>query len=296
MYPDEFDLVTAESVGEALDLLADNDPFETELMAGGHSLLPTMKTGLASPETVIDISGIDSMQGIEADGDVVAIGANTTYATITNADVVQAGAPALAAAAGAVGDRQVRNRGTIGGNVAHADPASDLPGAVIATDADVVVEGHDGERAVDAEEFFLGMYETAVGEEELVTRVEVPNRPDAVGAYEKRASESSGYAVVGVAATLALDGGTVADASVAANGVMHTGTRLGPVEDAIEGEPAEADAFAAAAERAADDLDEAVMMNDRQASAAYRTRLLEEYTERALSSAAASARAPAAGD
>jgi carbon-monoxide dehydrogenase medium subunit len=296
MYPDEFDLLEPDSVEEALDLLADHDPFDTELLAGGHSLLPTMKTGLASPDTVVDISGIDALDGIEADGDTVAIGATTTYATVTDDERVRSGAPALAAAAGAVGDRQVRNAGTVGGNLAHADPAADLPGAAIAADATVVVAGQDGERRVDAEEFFLGMYETDVGEAELLTAVEVPRAADAVGAYAKRASDSSGYAVVGVAAQLAVEDGVVADARVAANGVTHHGVRLPGVEDALADERAEEDAFAAAAAEAVGDVDEAMLMTDREASADYREQLLEVYTERALQEAAADARAPAAGD
>jgi carbon-monoxide dehydrogenase medium subunit len=296
MYPDEFDLHEAASVEEALDLLAEHDDAETELLAGGHSLLPTMKSGLASPDVVIDIGQIAGMSGIHDGSDAVTVGANTTYATIADSDVVQEGTPVLAEAAHAVGDRQVRNMGTIGGNIAHADPASDLPGAVIAADATVVVQGREGERTVAADDFFQGMYATDVGDGELVTRVEVPKTGDAVGAYAKRPNPASGYAVVGVAAQLELEGGTVASASVGANGVMDHGVRLDPVEDALEGDSLDDDAIEVAAGSATADLDEMMMMEDNFASAEFRANLLEAYAERALQSAAESARAPSAAD
>lgn len=296
MYPDEFDLYRARSVSEALDLLTEHSEAETELLAGGHSLLPTMKSGLASPEVLVDISEVDAMHGIEADGDAVAIGAMTTYATIGNDDTVAEATPVLAETAMAVGDRQVRNRGTIGGNIAHADPASDLPGAVIAADAEIVVEGPDDERHVPADDFFLGMYATDVADDELVTRVEAPANPGAVGAYAKRPSPSSGYAIVGVAAQLQLDGGTVTAASVGANGVMDHGVRLKSVEDALEGNSLDEETIATAAGTAMTDLDEGTIMEDPQASAAFRTQLLEVYTERALATVADQARAPTATD
>ena len=283
MYPGEFDLHEAGSVEEALSLLAEHDDVETELLAGGHSLLPTMKTGLASPDVVIDIGQVDEMSGVSVDGDTVSIGATTTYAEVASSGAVQDHAPVVAEAAGAIGDTQVRNMGTIGGNVAHADPASDLPGAVIAANADVVVRGPDGERSVPAEEFFMGMYATDVGPGELVTRIDLPAADDAVGVYEKKASPSSGYAIVGLAAQVAVDGGTVSSASVAANGAMDHGVRLPAVEDAIAGESLDDDAIAAAASHATDDLDETMMMADIQASAEFRANLLELYTERALS-------------
>jgi len=296
MYPDDFDLYRPSTVDEALDLLDEHGDAETEILAGGHSLLPTMKTGLASPDVLVDVSDIDAMQGIEETDDGVSIGATTTYATVLNSAPVREAAPVLAEAAGAVGDRQVRNRGTIGGNVAHADPASDLPGAVIAADATLVVQGRDGERTVDADDFFLGMFATDVGPDELLTRVEVPAAGDAVGAYAKRESPSSGYAIVGVAAQLVLEGETVAEAAVAANGVVDHGVRLHSVEDAIEGETLDEATIEAAADGATGDLADATMMADPQASAEFREQLLSVYTERALQGAADEARSPAAAD
>lgn len=285
MYPDEFDYYEAGSVGEALDLLNEHSGAEAELLAGGHSLLPAMKTGLSSPDVLIDISGIDAMQGIEADGDTLSIGAMTKYSDLTESDAVAEHAPALAEAVRQVGDVQVRNRGTIGGNLAHADPAADLPGAALASDAALVVEGPDGERSIPADDFFFGMYTTDIGPNELLTRVEVPSADGGVGAYAKKPSPSSGYAMVGVAALLDTDGGTVTSARVGANGVMDHGVRLGPVEDALAGGSLDDDAIATAASHAGDDLDEDMMMSDLQASNEFRAQLLEVYTERALTAA-----------
>jgi len=293
MYPDEFDYVEAESIDHAIELLEDHAMEEAELLAGGHSLLPTMKTGLASPDILIDIGQIEAMQGIESDGDTISIGANTRYADIADSAAVQEGAPALAEAAAAIGDIQVRNMGTIGGNLAHADPASDLPGTILAENATLVLQDADGEREVPADDFFMGMYMTDVGEAELLTRIEVPADTDA-GAYAKKPSPSSGYAMVGVAAALRMDGDTVQSASVGANGAMDHGVRLEGVEDELVGGKLTSDAIEAAADRATEGLDETMMMDDIQASAEFRAHLLDVYTERALEAAHDQIAAPAA--
>ncbi len=296
MYPDEFEYYRADNVEEALELLREHGGAGTELLSGGHSLLPAMKTGLSSPDVIVDIGHIESMSGVTFDGGTLSIGANTTYADVIDEPLSHEHAPALADAVSQVGDRQVRNRGTIGGNLAHADPASDLPGAALAVDASIVVQGPDGERAIGADDFFWGMYATDVGEDEIVTRVEVPSASDAVGAYAKKPSPSSGYAMIGVAAQLELDGGHVDSASVGANGAMDHGVRLDPVEDALEGEQLTTDTIEDAAEQATDGLDEAMMMEDLQASAEFRAQLLKVYTERALEAVADRAATPAAAD
>ena len=296
MFPDEFHYEKATTTDEAIDLLEEHAGEETELLAGGHSLLPAMKTGLSSPDVLIDISGVDELHGVSVDGDTVTVGAMTRYGDLLASDDAHENAPALTAAVEQVGDRQVRNRGTIGGNLAHADPASDLPAAAMVSDATLVVQGPDGERSVPAEEFYFGMYATDVGPGELVTRVEMPAKPDAVGTYAKKPSPSSGYAMVGVSALLELDGDGVESARVGANGVMDHGVRLEPVEDAITGESLDDDVIETAAGRATDDLDEAMMMADLQASAEFRAQLLGVYTERALRTATERASAPAAAD
>lgn len=285
MYPSQFDYYRADTVEEAIDLLADHDG-DVELLAGGHSLLPTMKSGLASPDVLIDIGGIDAMSGIDMADDTVTIGATTNYAEIASSEDLQGAAPALADAVAAVGDIQVRNRGTIGGNLAHADPAADPPAAALASNATIHLTGPDGDRRVDADDFFIAMYTTDVAEGELVTAVEIPTlgAGDA-GAYVKKASPSSGYAMVGVAARLRTDGDTIDSARVAANGALDHATRLAPVEDHLEGRGLDDGIAGAAAEHATDDVEDWELMDDIQASAEYRAQLLEVYTERALARA-----------
>jgi len=283
MYPGNFEYHRADSVEDALDLLADHP--DAELLAGGHSLLPAMKSGLASPGHLIDIGRIDALRGIERDGDAISIGALTTYDAVIDSEAVAEGASVLAEATRTVGDAQVRNRGTIGGNLAHADPASDLPGAVLAADATLVAQGPDGEREIPVDDFFQGMYATALAEDELLTRVEVPHRPDAAGAYAKKPSPSSGYAMVGVAVALTLDGDVVDDVRVAANGALDHGVRLEPVEGALAGESLDDDVIETAAARAGDDVEDWALMDDLQASGEFRRQLLSVYARRALEQA-----------
>jgi len=285
MYPGEFDYYEAETVEEAIDLLEDNAMEETELLAGGHSLLPAMKTGLSTPDILIDIGEIETLHGITVDGDTLTVGAMSRYSDFLESDDADEHAPALTAAVERVGDRQVRNRGTMGGNLAHGDPASDLPGAALASDATLVVQGPGGERTIPADEFYYGMYATDLGPAEILTRIEIPSAADAVGTYAKKPSPSSGYAMVGVAALLTLDGETVASARIGANGAMDHGVRLEPVEEALIGESLDEETIETAAGRATDDLDTALMMDDMQASGEFRARLLEVYTERALEAA-----------
>lgn len=296
MIPDEFDYHAPETTAEAVELLDEHADAETEILAGGHSLLPAMKSGLSSPDVLIDIGGLEGLTGVTADGGTLSIGAMTSYNEFLGSEAAHEHAPALAAAVEQVGDRQVRNRGTVGGNVAHADPASDLPGAVLVSDATMVLDGPDGEREVSADEFYLGMYATDIGPDELLTRIEVPSAEGAVGTYAKRASPSSGYAMVGVAALLSVEDGTVDRARVGASGVMDRGVRLDGVEDALEGESLDEGTIEAAAARAGEGLDTAVMMDDLRASGEFRARLLEVYAERALAEAGEELSAPAAAD
>ncbi|SDY94115.1 FAD binding domain-containing protein [Halopenitus persicus] len=295
MFPDEFDYYEATSVDEAIDLLAEHSGAETELLAGGHSLLPAMKSGLSSPDVLIDVGGIDDLHGVSVDGDTLVVGAMTSYSDLLDADAAHKHAPAFAAAVGQVGDEQVRNRGTIGGNLAHADPASDLPGAALASDATIVAEGPNGEREIPIDDYFFGMYATALDPGELVTRVEIPSAAGAAGAYAKKPSPSSGYAMVGIAALVETDGGTVTSARVGANGVLDHGVRLEAVEEALVGGSLDQESIEAAAAVATDGIDEAMMMSDLQASAEFRATLLEAYTKRALRATAENA-APRAAD
>lgn len=289
MYPSEFDYYRADSVDHALELLHERPG--AELLAGGHSLLPTMKSGLSNPETLVDISHLEELRGIEFEEDTATIGAMTRYATITDSDRLWEDVAVVPQAVTKVGDVQVRNRGTIGGNVAHSDPASDPPAAIVAADATVHARGPDGNRTVPVDEFFMGMYATALAEDEILTAVELPVQAETTGnAYVKKPSPSSGYALVGVAAVLETDGDEIEHARVAANGVMDHAIRLEPVEETVVGASIEdEDRLTDAAEQAADDLDEFTIMDGMQASPEFRAHLLRVFTEKALADAAAEA-------
>lgn len=283
MYPDEFEYHAPTAIPEAVALLEETDEFETEILAGGHSLLPTMKTGFASPNTIIDIGNIDALRGIDRTDEYLTVGALTTYNEIVDSEVAAADAPVIQEAASKIGDEQVRNRGTIGGNLAHADPASDLPGAAMAADAEIVAQGPDGERVYDANNFYAGMYATSLGEAELVSAIRFPRTSgQTLGAYGKKESPASGYAMVGVAATLDVNGSTIEDARIAANGVMDHAVRLDEAERTLQDARLTADAIERAADHATDGLDEDRFLDDLQASGRFRANLLEVYTRRTL--------------
>ena len=291
MIPPAFDYYRASSVEDALDLLATHADADPVVLAGGHGLLPDMKTGETAPGVLVDVSGIEELQGVTetADADAVSIGALTTHATLAASELARRRAPVLAAAAKEVGDRQVRNRGTVGGNLAEADPAADLPAAAVAADATLALRGADGERTISADEFF-GDDGTTVGERELLTEIRIPQAAAdpgerRVGAYAKKMHPATGYALVGVAASLVVEDGTVTDARLAASGVADAPVRLTAVEESLVGGEADEDALAAAAERAPAALDSSQARSDPTASGEFRVHLLEPYAERALSSA-----------
>lgn len=285
MHPGKFEYLSAESVDEALTLLAEYP--DAEFLAGGHSLMPAITNEEADPDVVIDISEIDAIRGIDADGDVVKIGAVTTYAELEDAERLSEDATALAEAVSVIGDEQVRNRGTIGGNLVHPVRVSDLSAAIIASDATIVGEGPDGERRISAAEFFDPTARTDLAADELLTRVELPiSTGNTGGAYVKKQSATMRYTLLGVAARLTVEQGRVSSVRVAANGVTERGVGLDHVEDTLRGERLDADTIEAAASTAVDGLDAAAMIDDDQASAAYRADLLPTYTERALERAA----------
>ena len=286
MYPRSFEYHAATDVADALDLLAEHGDRDVELMAGGHSLLPTMKSGLATPEVVVDLGDVDDLTGIEHGDGSTRIGAMTTYTELADDDELDS-ATCLSETARAIGDVQVRNMGTIGGNLAHSDPAADLPAAVLASDATIHAQGPDGERTIPASSFFEGMFTTALGEDELLTAVDVPHLGDGdAAAYVKKASPSSGYAMVGVAVVLETDGSTVTAARIAANGAFDHAQRLSGVEDALTGESLDTDGLAdAAADHATDDVEDYMLMEDTQASGEFRAHLLEVFTRRAIETA-----------
>ena len=224
MIPATFAYRRAGSVDEALQLLGEADG-DARLLAGGHSLLPAMKLRLDRPGTLIDISRIDELSAIEESGGGVCIGAAATHERIAGCDLVGGRAPLVAAAAAVIGDVQVRNKGTIGGSVAHADPAADYPAALLASDAVIHVRGSSGSRQVAAADFFVDLYATALEDGEIVTAVEVPDQGGAGSSYQKFPHPASRFAVCGAAVSVATDGGRCTSARVALNGVAAAAFR-----------------------------------------------------------------------
>jgi carbon-monoxide dehydrogenase medium subunit len=284
MFAPAFDYYRASSVAEAGELLRKHPG--AKLLAGGHSLIPLLKLRLASPPAVIDIGRIGELKGITRKDGVVRIGALTTHAEIAASSLIREQCPALAEAAQVVGDPAVRNRGTIGGNVAHADPASDLPTVLTALGARFEMAVSGASKLSDAASFFTGMMSTTLGEHDLLVAVEVPVRPSGQGqAYVKFVHPASRYAVVGVAAALTASGGTCTAAAVAIGGLVPQATRAAAVEQALTGQRLSADSIA----RAAGDVSRHLgddLLGDLYASAQYRKAVAPVWVKRALTAAA----------
>ena len=251
MWPNKFDYARAESIEEALQLAGDDGKF----LAGGHSLLPVMKLRLDSPERLVDIGRIDALNGISANGEL-SIGATTTHADIAASADVQAMCSALAQACGGVGDQAVRNFGTIGGNIAHADPASDPPTVLVACGATINIQGANGARSVGASDFFVDLFETDLEDGELITSLSLPNCSDCRCAYVKFPHPASRYAIVGVAVCLKMDGDTCAQADVAVGGATVKAVKCAGAEAALSGSSLDDAALDAAAEAVKADIEE----------------------------------------
>ena len=280
MYPNQFDYHRAASVAEAVELLSSLP--DAKLVAGGHSLIPAMKLRAAQPAALVDIGRIPGLSDISADGDSLVIGALATHASVADSAAVQGGCPMLAEAAAAIGDIQVRNRGTIGGSLAHADPGADYPAAMLALGAEITAVGAGGERTIAATDFFVDILTTALADNEVITSVRVPCA--AGGAYLKHRHPASSYAVVGVAACVGMDGGNVGSCAIGINGVTGKAVLADAAAAALCGGPASADRIAAAAGRVGDAFDEP--LGDLYASGEFRAHLAGVYTKRALALAA----------
>jgi carbon-monoxide dehydrogenase medium subunit len=279
MYPPKFDYYRASSVDEAISLAQTH---QGKFLAGGHSLIPLMNMRLADPGALIDIGRIVGLKGISVSGNTVRIGALTTHAMVAASSDVPT---VLSEAAGMIGDPQVRNRGTVGGNVSHADPASDLPTVFLALGATMHIQGPGGSRTVSADDFFLGLFETAVGENELLVAVEVSAANGSGSGYAKMFNPASRYAMLGAAAVLSASNGVCSSASVAVGGLTPKATKANAVGNALVGQPLNADTIAAAAEMVSNDLG-ADILNDIHASADYRREMAPVYVRRALTKAA----------
>lgn len=286
MYPSEFEYHRVASVKEALAMLSRYGE-DGKLIAGGHSLIPIMKLRLAQPAHLVDISGVRELASIrEVDGKIV-IGAMATHRAVETSPVVRAKLGLLAESAALIGDIQVRNRGTIGGSIAHADPAADYPAAILALEGEIKIEGAAGARVVKADDFFLDLMTTAVHPGEIVTQIAFAPIPAGRGfAYLKHRQPASGFAMVGVAALVALGkSGACETVRVGITGLGAKPFRAKAVEAALAGK-APAQAIAAAA-HAADGID---ALADIHASAEFRAELARVYTRRALEAAFARAR------
>jgi len=288
MIPANFDYITVKSLDEALSLLAKHKD-DAKILAGGHSLLPAMKLRLMQPKVLIDIGKIKELSYIKEEGGQIHIGAMTTHFQIETSALLQKSCPLLPETATQLGDMQVRNKGTIGGSVAHADPAADWPAAVIAVGAEIIVVGPKGERAIKADDFFVDMLTTALQPGELVKEVRFAAPKGKTGqAYMKVRHPASGFAVVGIAVTLTVDGGKCAASGVGVTGVSSKPYRAKGVEAALKGSALDAKSLAAAASHASDGVSDAI--SELYATGEYRKHLAEIYTRRALETAAGRAK------
>lgn len=269
MIPAPFDYVRAGSVEEAVAALGEHGD-DAKLLAGGHSLLPMMKLRLAAPAVLVDITRIPDSSYIRVEGDAVAIGALTRHCELVSSDVLAAEAPLLPLVAGFVGDPQIRHRGTLGGSLAHADPAADLPAAILASDATLVVQGPGGRREVGAADYFVGYFETAMQPDEMLVEIRVPRTGAVKVAYEKFTRRSHDWAIVGVAAVT----GRVALVNVGPAPLRATAT-----ESALAGGASIVDAAALASEGTSP-------VTDMHGDGAYRQHLLRVLTRRALTAVA----------
>jgi carbon-monoxide dehydrogenase medium subunit len=277
MFPAEFEYASPATLSEALTLLSSNS--EAKALAGGHSLLPTMKLRLSAPSMLVDLRNIGELRGISAHNGGWRIGAMTTHAQIAGSADLK-GYQALIDAASIIGDTQVRTRGTIGGSLAHADPAADLPAVMLVLEASINATGTGGARSIGINDFFQGMLTTALDVREIITSIDLPAPVAGTGsAYAKLANPASGYAMVGVAARVTLSGGNAQNVRVALTGAADHAIRLDAVESALAGKALNADSIAAATANAGAGLD---LMGDIHASAEYRAAMVGVYAKRAL--------------
>jgi carbon-monoxide dehydrogenase medium subunit len=284
MYPASFEYHTPGTLREAFDLLGRLQD-DAKILAGGHSLLPAMKLRLARPGHLVDLRKIPGLAGIREESGTLVIGAMTTHHAIESSAVIKSRCPMLAQTAGLIGDPMVRNMGTIGGSLAHADPAADYPAAVIALNAEIVAEGPKGKRTIKVDGFFKALMTTALGADEVITEVRIPACAANVGcAYMKFPHPASRFAVVGVAAAIAVDGGKASRASIGVTGAGTRALRARGVEAALQGKALDADTIRAAAEHAPEGVD---VQADLQGSVEYKQHLLKVFARRAIEAAVA---------
>jgi carbon-monoxide dehydrogenase medium subunit len=275
-----FDYQRATSVDDALAKLGAGG---AKLLAGGHSLIPLMKLRLSEPQVLIDISRIKELSGIRQSGGAIEIGAGTVHSDVAASSLLRDACPVIAETAAEIGDPQVRNKGTLGGSLAHADPSADYPATMIALDAEIVIRGAQGSRSVKAADFFIDLFTVDLAPNELITGVKFT--PVRSAAYAKLHQRASHFAIVGVAAALGVEGGVIKSARVGLTGAISHAVRLTNVEQALQGKQASAATIEAAAKAAGAGLDG--LNADMHASAEYRRSMVAVFTKRALEKALA---------
>jgi carbon-monoxide dehydrogenase medium subunit len=276
--PTSFDYQRATSVDDAIAKLATGG---AKLLAGGHSLIPLMKLRMSEPQTLIDISRIKELAGIKSVGSTIEIGAGTTHQEVATSALLRDACPVLAETAAEIGDPQVRNRGTLGGSLAHADPSADYPATILALDAEIQIKGANGSRSVKASDFFIDLFTVDLAPDEIILSVRIT--PTRAAGYAKLHQRASHFAIVGVAAALTVSGGKVASARVGLTGALSHAVRLTGVEQALQGKAASADTIASASANAATGV--ADLNSDIHASADYRRAMIPVFTRRALEKA-----------
>jgi len=283
MYPASFEYHAPGTVQEALSLLGKLGD-DAKLLAGGHSLIPMMKLRLAQPKHVIDLRKVPNLAGVKQDGNTIVVGAMTTHWQVESAPVLREKLPIVSDTAGVIGDPAVRNVGTIGGSLAHADPAADMPATAIAVGFEFVCEGAKGKRTVKVDDWFQGLMATAVKEDEILVEIRIPTWPaGSGGAYLKFPHPASRFAVVGAAAMITLDGkGVCTKAGVGITGAGTKAVRAKGVEAGLAGKTLDQATIEAAAQKAAEGVD---VQADLQGSVEYKSHLCRVFARRAIEAA-----------
>jgi len=287
MIPSNFEYFAPTTIEEALKLI-DRRGDDCKILSGGHSLIPVLKLRLAAPAAIIDIGRVKELKMIKIDGDTIRIGAGVTHAEIAANAQLKQHCPLLGLTAAQIGDQQVRNRGTIGGSLTHADPAADWPATILALGAEIVARSSSGERVIKASDFFVDIMTSAVEPNEIVTEIRVPKpaQPNR-GVYLKVPQSASGFAVVGVAAQLRIANGKCEDVGIGVTGLAPKPFRAASVEAALRGQTIDEATVSAAAAKA--DTEAADAMEDIHASGDFRRHLARVYARRAVQAAAARA-------
>ncbi len=282
MIPSAFEYERANSVDDALAKLAATGG-AGKLIAGGHSLVPLMKLRLNEPTTIIDIARIPGLAGVREDDGVIEIGAGTVHHDVATSAVLRDQCPVVSDTAATIGDPQVRNRGTLGGSLAHADPAADYPAMLLAVDAQIQLQGPGGTRAVAAQDFFQDLFTVDLRADEIITAVRFA--PVRAAAYAKLYQRASRFAIVGVAAALAVADGVISSARIGLTGALSSAVRLPHVEEALVGQAPTAETAANAAKGAGTSLSD--VNGDLHASEGYRRAMVSVFTKRAIEGALA---------